>query len=65
MYLRKGMLVFSFIMVALILAASFTAPSQAQRFSNPKTFRMWFTVTMVDINSTMDRSQVHLPVPRE
>jgi transglutaminase-like putative cysteine protease len=64
-YLRKGITVFSFVMVVLIFAASFTAPSQAQTFSNPQTFRIWFTVTIVNINSTMDRLQVYLPVPRE
>jgi hypothetical protein len=65
MYLRKGVTVFSFVMVALILAASFTIPSQAQTFSNPQRFRIRFTVTIVNINSTMDRLQVYLPVPRE
>jgi len=65
MYLRKGVAVFSFVMVALILAASFTIPSHAQKFSNPQRFRIRSTVTIVNINSTMDRLQVYLPVPRE
>ena len=59
------MAVFSFVMVALILAASFTIPSKAETFSNPQRFRIRSTVTIVNINSTMDRFQVYLPVPRE
>jgi len=63
--LKRKINAYATILMILIFLFFFSASVQGQLYSNPHTYRVRYTVTIVNIDSRMDRLEVYLPIPSE
>ena len=55
----------SSVIISLIAVSMAGSSVHASSYGNPRTYRISYTATIVNIDSTMDRVQIYLPLPRE